>query len=113
MVCREARNQASDRVGADLREEQRSHQSPRMPGFRMLCGSYAFLIRCDNGSATTLGDTCAQTSEGSVSKMISLDRPLSLPKSNDAPAVCMSLSCASPFLPTITRISPRRGSIYV
>ena len=27
-----------------------------MPGFRMLCGSYALLMPRDNGSDTTLGD---------------------------------------------------------
>src|SRR3982751_3052055 len=78
----------------------------------MLCGSYAFLIPCESGSATTLGDTAAHTSGGSFSKTTLLEPFVSAEKSiavfeSDSP----SPTGASDE--TVIRITPRRGSMLV
>ena len=48
--------------------EARSRQSPSMPGLRMLCGSYARLMPCDNPSDTTLGENHGPDFRGQASR---------------------------------------------
>src|SRR4051812_944851 len=102
---------ASSQAEVGQQEEQRSIQSPRIPGFRILKGSYAFFIPRDSESATTLGDIDDQSSAGSFSKTISL-----VP----SPAFRSSKLAASPSISEVaesalatTRITPRLGSMVV
>src|SRR5689334_3622089 len=96
------------RISRRWNNSQRAQfRSPRMPGFRMLCGSYARLMPCERESLTTLGETAAHNSGGSFSNTSSLESPWT------TPAASSEGDSAFPVEPATTRITPRRGSIDV